>query len=134
MVVNVLCRRYMTTIILNIEVIILVTLVLNHPESQVIKNKKKPFSHTFTSGIGESYYIPQTLLNGITSGDRVVILSDKRGLEERAEGILIRFVQSGYTKHNPPRPRYNVHIKGLQKVQYHRRDFDKLERSGIAVF
>ena len=57
---------YMTTIISNMEVIILVTLILNHPESQVIKNKKKPFFHTFTSGIGEGYYIPQTLLNGIT--------------------------------------------------------------------
>lgn len=110
------------------------TLVLNHPQSQVIANKKKSFASTFSSGVGEGYYIPQKLISGLNPGDNVVILSDKRGMEERAEGILDKFVVSGQTDHNPPRPRYDVYILDLKKVKFHRRDFGNLERSGIAVF
>ena len=120
--------------IFNTEVSNLVSLVLNHPESQVKKKKKQPFSQTFKTGIGVGYYIPQTLMQRISIGDRVVILSDKKGSEERAEGVLSNFMQSGSTNHNPPRPRYDVCITGLKKVKYHRNDFGKLERSGVAVF
>lgn len=110
------------------------TLVLNHPHKQVLANKKKSFQSTFISGVGEEYYIPQTIIGNVKQGDKVIILSDKKGSKERAEGFLNKLVQSSFTKHSPPRPRYDIYIDNLNKVPYHRNDFGDLERSGIAIF
>lgn len=64
---------------------------------------------------------------------RVVILCKTPRHQRRAEGTLIRLIDSG-ERTNSGLIRYNVHIKDIEKVAYLRNDVPKLSHTGIAVF
>ena len=108
------------------------TLVIHHPEEEVISNQKKSFSICCSTGIGRGFAISEDKVAGLKSGDTIIILCNTKGFERRAEGSLDKLIHVGATESGLKR--YDVYIKTITKVEYHRNDFGKLTHNGIAVF
>ncbi|WP_421302448.1 hypothetical protein [Aeromonas veronii] len=108
------------------------TLVIHHPEEEVAANQKKSFSICCSTGIGQGFAISKAKVAILKPGDKVVILCNTKGFERRAEGVLDKLIHSGAT--DSGLKRYDVYIKNISQVGYHRSDFGKLTHNGIAVF
>ncbi|HBC3415232.1 hypothetical protein P3647_13610 [Vibrio parahaemolyticus] len=108
------------------------TLVIHHPEEQVVENQKKSFATCVSSGLGKGFAISKANVAKLRAGDCVVILCNTKGFERRAEGKLVKLEHTGAT--GSGLKRYCVHIEDIHLTKYHRNDFGKLNHNGVAVF
>jgi hypothetical protein len=104
----------------------MLSLVISAPRQQEIERNAQSFEKTVSTGIGKDYAINSKLFHQIHPGCKVVLLSKDRKL--RAEGELIRLVPTNKTKNGIQR--YDVHVSGFVKVQYHS---ERLNRNGVAL-
>ena len=111
---------------------IMKTLVIHHPEDKVVDENKKSFVKCCATRIGEGFALSKEKVASLKPGDKVVILCSTQGNQRRAEGELVKLEHSGATRSGLKR--YNVFIKNIKVVSYHRNDFGKLNHNGIVVF
>lgn len=107
-------------------------LVIHHPVDKVICQGKKSFANCMKTMVGEGFAISKANVAALKAGDNVIVLCSSKGYERRAEGQLEKLVHSGKT--GSGLKRYDVFIKDLIEVPYHRSDFGKLNHNGVAIF
>jgi hypothetical protein len=91
------------------------TLYLSTP-SRKEKQGSTKFEKTKLTGIGSKFWIKATSVKKLSKGMPVVVL--RRDVNKsRAEGVLIKWVQSGLTRHDPPQPRYDLFVDQFIKVE-----------------
>jgi hypothetical protein len=102
------------------------TLVINAPKAKVQEENSRSFYNTFKSGIGDECAIPKNLVDQITPGCVVVLLSKDEEL--RAEGRLIKLVPKSIARNGIQR--YDVYIENLKMVPY---KHECLNQNGVAI-
>lgn len=106
----------------------MITLVIHAPDYRV-KDSADSFETILASGLGKGYAIFKKDVSKLPQGSKVVLIrQDKKRNKSRAEGSLVKLVET--TKTPQGIQRYDVHIKGLTEVIY---KSVKLNRFGVAV-
>ena len=91
------------------------TLYLSTPGRKE-KTGSTKFEQTESDGVGVRFWVKETSLKKLSVGMPVVVVRrDVR--KRRAEGKLVKWVQEGWTKHDPPQPRYDIHIEELIRLE-----------------
>ena len=88
------------------------TLIIHAPQAMSQHEGKRSFDRTIQLRIGEGYAIPKADAERLGPGDKVVVLSKDE--KRRAEGTLVRLVESGETgtRHEKVRRAYREFDRG----------------------